>query len=93
VQNKANVLAKRQRDLEVQLDENLKKIEDAKKGVWTVGGLLTLSTFAAAMLTHTKEVKALAAGQPVTIEGGGLSLPVKLGLVGIGAFALYKLWR
>ncbi len=93
IQNKANVLAQRQRDLEVQLDKNLKVIDDAKKGVWTVGGLLALSTFAAAMLTHTKEVKALAAGQPIAVGGEGTSTPVKLGLIGLGALAVYMLWR
>ncbi len=91
VRNRAVHLAVRQRELEARLDEKLKVIDQAKQGVWTVGGLLGLSAFARDMVTHTKEVDALTEGQPVAVAAaGGMPMWAMVGLAGVGVWWLYQ---
>lgn len=97
VQNKAKTLLTTQSSLEARLPSMLKVIDDAKKGVWTIGGLTGLGTFANEMISQVKDTDKLAKSAPGVTTASSFGTiaasPIALAIFGITAQIGIKLWE
>ncbi|MEM4360096.1 MAG: hypothetical protein QXT45_06170 [Candidatus Bilamarchaeaceae archaeon] len=85
IRSKAQGLYAVQQQLEGQLQEALKTIDNIKKGAWSFGDVLSLTDFSTRMLDQIKNVKSLesSAGGVQEVESGfGLWFPFLAFVVG-----------
>ena len=83
VKSQVEKLYKRQSLLENELKIALSKIENIKKGAYTMGDVIQIGAFATAMTRQIKDVNSLAAGSPMA-KGLPIAWAPLTAIIGIG---------